>query len=155
MSYLNIRWQRFDKKKRIIALWAIIGVTTGLGIFIWKFSDFNLNQETLVLPPSNIKIQTYSVSGKVDSVGKDRIFYTAPVAYSAGENVTIKYEPRIALVDEKTEFTKSSFISGKISYRAIKLGDIKKGDKAIFYFSVLPYDKSETLASKIDLPVNY
>lgn len=155
MVQLNIRWQRFDKKKRIIALWVVVGVLAILSVLVWKFSDFKLSRETLVIPPSHLNISTYSVSGKVDSIGKDRIFYTAPVAYRDGDKVNIKYEPKIALVDDKTGFSKSLIINGKVSYQAIKMGNIQKGDKIIVYYSTLPYDKAETLATKVDLPQNY
>ena len=144
-----------DLERKITFIIAVLVVA--LAVWFLNYIKINITtqeQEKLVLPPDDIKIKTYSVSGKVDKIKNNKIYYTAPVAYKTDGQTVIKYEAKIAITSNATLYTWSSLSKKGFSYQNIKLSEIKIGDKIVAYFSTLPYDKTEQLVDKIDVPQN-
>jgi len=149
-----MKWLRKYDRPKLIGLGLMAVAVVGVGLGAWWFL-FQSNQKTLVLPPKGVSVKTYSVSGKIDRVDGERIYYTAPVAYKIGNKTTIEYEPRVAIVSASTVITRSTLTQSGLTFQNIKISDLKTGQKMAAYYSTLPYDKIEAFADKIDIAANY
>ena len=133
--------------KKLIIGGAVAVALLLLVIFGTDFLREIFGTRTVLAPPADLKIDTYSLGGKVVEVGSDKIVFEAGMVFinAKGENV-FDYTKKTALVSAETKIHRVGDASV-----LLQLSDIQPGVEITIYTSQNPSDSNQFPAERIEV----
>ncbi|OGM97626.1 MAG: hypothetical protein A2735_03405 [Candidatus Yanofskybacteria bacterium RIFCSPHIGHO2_01_FULL_41_21] len=139
--------------KKITEIFLIVVVLVGGAVWLWK-GDFQSGKKTLVTAPEEIKIDTYSLSGKITSIekGVGLIVISASIFYEDEEGIKPEQESRSVYVTKDTKFTKMVQNAKKeISVVDASIDDLKIDMNINVYSSKNPVTERRIDADRVEI----
>ena len=142
---MALELRKIDKK--FIIGGAVVVAFLLLVFFGTDFLREIFGTRTVWAPPADLKINTYSLGGKVTKVEGGEITFEAGMVFinSKGENI-FDYVKKTALVSGETKIHRAGDISV-----LLQLSDIQPGAEITVYTSQNPVDLNQLTAERIEV----